>query len=167
MNRGYNIVYDLRNFGLSGASSPGAIGNGIFEHRDVVGSLRYVRSQPHLKNLKPGLFSRCCGTNATMVAMTKHPEEFEDVRATVAPQPISQSAFYRAMLGMMRMTDAFQEVAHALRRATSLDLKDMDMPQYAKAVDVPTLLLQVRDDALTSPNDVQAISMPCRRPRRT
>jgi uncharacterized protein len=57
----------------------------------------------------------------------------------------------------MGMPDALPEVADALRRATSMELKDMDMPQYAVAVDVPTLLLQVHDDALTTPDDVQAI----------
>ena len=31
------------------------------------------------------------------------------------------------------------------------------MPQYAPAVNVPTLLLQVRDDVLTTPSDVQSI----------
>jgi hypothetical protein len=33
----------------------------------------------------------------------------------------------------------------------------MDMPPYAKAVDIPTLLLQVREDTLTTPADVQGI----------
>lgn len=95
--------------------------------------------------------------NATMVGMTLHPEEFRDVRAIVAPQPISLSSFYATILDHMGMPDALPEVAEALRRATSMELKDMDMPQYAKAVDIPTLLVQVRNDVLTTPKDVQAI----------
>lgn len=155
---GYNILaYDLRNFGQSAAGSGGVIGNGIREYRDVIGSLRYVRSRADLGNMKIGLLSRCCGMNATMVAMSRHREEFEGVRAIVAPQPISLSAFYRTILGHMGMSDALPEVADALRRATSMELKDMDMPPYAAAVDIPTLLLQVRDDTLTTPADVQAI----------
>ncbi|MDQ0771620.1 pimeloyl-ACP methyl ester carboxylesterase [Streptomyces aurantiacus] len=155
---GYNILaYDLRNFGQSAAGSGGAIGNGIREYRDVIGSLRYVRSRADLKNMKIGLLSRCCGMNATMVGMDKHPEEFEGVQAIVAPQPISLSAFYRTILGNMGIPDALPEVADALRRATSMELKDMDMPPYATAVDIPTLLVQVRDDTLTTPDDVQAI----------
>ena len=155
---GYNILaYDLRNFGQSGAGSGGVIGNGIREYRDVIGSLRYVRSRPDLKAMKIGLLSRCCGMNATLVGMSRHREEFDGVRAIVAPQPISLSSFYRTILGHMGMPDALPEVADALRRATSMELKDMDMPPYASAVDIPTLLLQVRDDALTTPADVQAI----------
>jgi pimeloyl-ACP methyl ester carboxylesterase len=155
---GYNVLaYDLRNFGQSAAGSGSVIGNGIREYRDVIGSLRYVRSRPDLRNMKLGLLSRCCGMNATMVGMFKHPEEFEEVRAIVAPQPISLSAFYRTILGHMGMLDALPEVADALRRATSMELRDMDMPPYATAVDIPTLLLQVRADTLTTPDDVQAI----------
>jgi predicted alpha/beta hydrolase len=155
---GYNVLaYDLRNFGQSAAGSGGVIGNGIREYRDVIGSLRYVRSRPDLQAMKLGLLSRCCGMNATMVGMAKHPEEFKDVQAIVAPQPISLSSFYRTILDHMGMPDALHEVAEALRRVTSMDLNDMDMPQYASAVDVPTLLLQVRDDTLTTPDDVQAI----------
>ena len=155
---GYNILaYDLRNFGQSAAGSGGVIGNGIREYRDVIGSLRYVRSRADLKTMKIGLLSRCCGMNATMVALSKHREEFDDVHAIVAPQPISLSSFYRTILGHMGMSDALPEVADALRRVTSMELKDMDMPQYATAVDVPTLLLQVRDDTLTTPADVQAM----------
>jgi hypothetical protein len=74
---GYNILtYDLRNFGQSAAGSGGAIGNGIREYRDVIGSLRYVRSRSDLNAMKIGLLSRCCGMNATMVGMAKHREEF-------------------------------------------------------------------------------------------
>ena len=155
---GYNILaYDLRNFGQSGAGSGGVIGNGIREYRDVIGSLRYVRSRFDLKDMKIGLLSRCCGMNATMVGLAKHPEEFADVRAIVAPQPISLGSFYRTILGHMGMPDALPEVADALRHATSMELKDMEMPPYAAAVDIPTLLVQVRDDTLTTPADVQAI----------
>lgn len=155
---GYNILaYDLRNFGQSAAGSGGVIGNGIREYRDVIGSLRYIRSRSDLKDMKIGLLSRCCGMNATMVAMSKHREEFDDVRAIVAPQPISLSAFYRTILSHMGIPDALPEVADALRRSTSMELKDMDMPPYATAVDIPTLLLQVRNDTLTTPDDVQAI----------
>ena len=50
---GYNVLaYDLRNLGFS---SPGAIGGynpEFFEYRDVIGSLRYVRSREDTKSVK-------------------------------------------------------------------------------------------------------------------
>src|SRR5246500_1657621 len=43
---GYNVLaYDLRNHGLSGAANGGVVSGGIFESRDVLGSLRYVRGE--------------------------------------------------------------------------------------------------------------------------
>jgi hypothetical protein len=92
---GYNVLaYDLRAFGQNGAGSGRVTGKGIREYRDFIGSMRYVRSRPDLQAMKVGLLSRCCGMNATMVGMAKHPEEFEGVQAIVAPQPISLSSFY-------------------------------------------------------------------------
>jgi uncharacterized protein len=74
----------------------GGVGsNGIFESRDVVGSLQYVMRREDLRDMKLGLFSRCCGANARMVAMTKHPEYFKDIRCMVASQPVSLRPFYR------------------------------------------------------------------------
>jgi pimeloyl-ACP methyl ester carboxylesterase len=41
---GYNVLcYDMRNFGQSGAANGGIGSNGIFEARDVIGSLQYVK----------------------------------------------------------------------------------------------------------------------------
>lgn len=42
---GYNVLtYDLRNHGLSGSANGGGSTSGLFEARDVVGSLRYARA---------------------------------------------------------------------------------------------------------------------------
>jgi hypothetical protein len=72
---GYNVLcYDMRNFGHSG----GIGSNGIFESRDVIGSLQYVTAREDLRDMTVGLFSRCCGGNATMIAMTNHPKYFKD-----------------------------------------------------------------------------------------
>ena len=43
---GYNVLaYDLRNHGLSAAANGGIGSSGIFEARDVVGSLQYARDR--------------------------------------------------------------------------------------------------------------------------
>jgi hypothetical protein len=69
---GYNVLcYDMRNFGHSGAANGGVGSNGIFESRDVVGSLQYVKRREDLRRMTVGFFSRCCGANATMIAMAK------------------------------------------------------------------------------------------------
>lgn len=74
---GYHVLaYDLRNFGHSGAANGGLFTVGRFESRDVLGSLRYIRTRPDTRDMTIGLFSRCVGGNATMFAMTTNPEAF-------------------------------------------------------------------------------------------
>ncbi len=56
---GYNVLaYDMRNFGRSGTANGGIGSNGIFESRDVVDSLQYVKARVDLRNMTVGLFSR-------------------------------------------------------------------------------------------------------------
>jgi uncharacterized protein len=71
---GYNVLaYDLRNFGLSGAANGGIASSGIFEARDVAGSLAYARSRRDTRAMTIGLFSRGLGCSSTFAAMTQLP----------------------------------------------------------------------------------------------
>lgn len=91
---GYNILtYDLRNHGLSSDANGVTSGLGLIEARDVVGSLRYVRSREDLAAMKLGLYSRCMGGNSTIVAMNYWPEEFDDVEALVVLNAVSGKSF--------------------------------------------------------------------------
>jgi hypothetical protein len=63
---GYNVLaYDLRNFGLSGAANGGIASSGIFEARDVAGSLTYARTRHDTRAMTISLFSRCLGCSST------------------------------------------------------------------------------------------------------
>ncbi len=155
---GYNVLcYDLRNFGHSGAANGGIAGNGLFEYRDVIGSLQYVKGRKDLDRMTVGLFSRCMGMNATMIAMKKHPEFFKDIRCIVAPQPVSLGAFYGRITKNLGIADRIDEIDAELRLLIGLSLEQMSVTEYAKAVNVPTFIIQVRDDVLTFPSDVQTI----------
>ncbi len=154
---GYNVlVYDMRNFGHSGVGN-GLGSNGIFEARDMVGAIQYVRSRPELNAMKLGLFPRCCGANATMIAMTKYPEYFTDVLCMVAPQPVSLRPFYERLTEILGIPDRIDDVDRELQLITSFTLDDMSPIPYAKNVHVPTFIIQVRNDALTKESDVQQI----------
>src|SRR6266436_2998676 len=66
---GYNVLaYDLRNFGHSGAANGGIASSGIFEARDVLGSLNYIRHRDDTRDMTIGLFSRCLGCSSTFYA---------------------------------------------------------------------------------------------------
>ncbi|MFS0723644.1 alpha/beta hydrolase [Paenibacillus sp. 1P07SE] len=155
---GYNVLtYDFRNFGHSGAANGGIISAGIFEARDVIGSLNYVRSREDLRDMIIGLFSRCMGCNATMFAMAKYPEAFREVRCMVAPQPLSVRVTLEQSLAHIGIADRIDDLEERIRLHNSFRLDDMSPVQAAKSVKIPTFLYQVHDDVMTRPSDIQAM----------
>ena len=87
---GYNVLaYDLRNHGHSGEGNGGIVSSGVFESRDVLGSLRYARGRQDTHGMRIGLFSRCLGCNSTFHAMTRDPGAFGAVLCLVGEQPVT------------------------------------------------------------------------------
>ncbi|RQS89872.1 S9 family peptidase [Burkholderia seminalis] len=155
---GYNVLtYDARNHGQSGAANGNIFTWGLFESRDVAGSLKYVKSRPDTRGMKLGLLSRCMGANATFVAKTRYPELFADVQALVAVQPISMRAMVERNLEYMGLADQFEAIDREVQLITSFRIDQVSPLEYAKHWQAPAFLLQVRDDALTKPGDVQSI----------
>jgi pimeloyl-ACP methyl ester carboxylesterase len=155
---GYNVLtYDLRNHGHSGAGN-GLVTSGLFEARDVVGSLRYLKSRPDLSGMIVGLFSRCLGCNSTIVAMSRYPDEFAGVRCLVGSQPLSPRFFSERQLERLGVPlERMADLEQAVKLITSMDFDQRSPVRAARDVKVPTLLYQVRDDAMTRPVDVQSI----------
>lgn len=156
---GYHVLaYDLRNCGRSGAADGGVTTGGVFESRDVIGSLGHVRSRRDLRHVKIVLFSRCLGANATFFAMRRAPQAFADVRALVACQPLSprmvlERRFERGGIPL----DLMDELDSRIRQRTGFSLDDMSPVAAARSACVPTLVYQVHDDLMTRPCDVQAV----------
>ncbi|MCO5996017.1 alpha/beta hydrolase family protein [Actinoallomurus rhizosphaericola] len=152
------LAYDLRNFGRSGAADGGLTTGGIFESSDVIGSLRYVRSRPELRDARIALFSRCLGANATLFAMERAPREFEDVRCLVACQPLSARAVLERGLERQGVpVEWIDELDRRIRLRTGFAIDAMSPANAARSVRTPTLVYQVHDDPRTRPDDVQAI----------
>jgi pimeloyl-ACP methyl ester carboxylesterase len=156
---GYHVLaYDLRNFGLSAAANGGLTTGGHFESRDVIGSMRYVRSRPDLQDAKIALFSRCLGANATLFGMERAPQMFADVRCLVACQPLSPRMVLEQSLKRKGIPgECIDEIDRRIRLRTSFSLDAMSPVNAARSVRTPTLVYQVHDDLMTRPADVQAI----------
>ena len=156
---GYNVLaYDLRNFGHSSAANGGIASSGIFEARDVAGSLAYARSRGETAGMTIGLFSRCLGCSSTFAAMTQYPEAFDGVRCLVGPQPVTMKTIVQRRLAMAGVpADRIDDLEQRLILRTSIGFARRAPQEWARNVRIPTFLYQVHDDVLTEPGDVQTM----------
>ncbi|MEU2898724.1 alpha/beta hydrolase family protein [Streptomyces sp. NPDC001273] len=118
---------------------------------------QYVRAREDLKDMTIGLFSRCQGSNATMFAMQRYPEQFEGVRCIVSPQPLSVGVTMQRTLEMLGLPERIAELEKKVRLIVSFPFSEMLPVEAAKSVTIPTFLYQVHDDLMTRPDDVQAM----------
>ncbi len=157
-DEGYNVLaYDMRNLGQSGSANGGISSGGRLEARDVLGSIQYARTNPRLKGMTIGLFSRCQGCNATIYAMAESPDTFGGIRCMVAPQPLSVRVAIEQLLAAMGLDEHVDIVEQELMTINSFRLDEMSPIPFARHVRIPTLLYQVKDDALTRPDDIQGM----------
>jgi pimeloyl-ACP methyl ester carboxylesterase len=156
---GYNVLtYDLRNLGQSGSANGGMCTGGIFESRDVVGSILFARHEAQFRGMRIGLLSRCLGCSASIHAMARRPDAFEDIACMVGVQPVSPGVILGKMLELAHAApELIEDAAQAVRLAIGFGLDEMSPVTPAKKVRIPTFLCQVRRDVLTHPSDVQSI----------
>lgn len=156
---GYNVLtYDLRNHGLSAAANGGITSSGIFEARDVLGSLTYARTRSDLATMRISLFSRCLGADATFAAAYQEPAAFEGIDSLVAAQPVTTKVIISHTLGLLGIPEGhIADVDRGIQLVTGLGFDQQDPLPWAGAVTVPTFIYQVHDDSLVTPADVQSI----------
>lgn len=156
---GYNVLaYDLRNHGFSAPAQNGGYNPGLFEYKDVIGSLNYVRSREDTKDMDIHLHSMCLGGNATLVAMRKQPEAFADVKSMMLIQPISGEALVRRLTKNMWLGEkGYKVFEQKYREIWGYRIEDSSPIVDAAAVNTPTLVTQVKDDSFTFADDVQQV----------
>ena len=156
---GYNILaYDLRNHGFSAPAQNGGYNPKLFEYKDVLGSLEYVKNRFDTNSMDIYLHSMCLGANATLVAMNKHPEAFEEIKAMMLIQPISGESLIRRLSKNMWLGEkGYKTFEQKYREIWGYRIEDSSPINDAVAVTVPTLVTQVKDDSFTFSDDVQQI----------
>ncbi|MBA0429727.1 MULTISPECIES: alpha/beta hydrolase [Stenotrophomonas] len=154
---GYNVLtYDLRNHGNSSAANNGVSGLGQWEWRDCVGVKRFVDAHPLLGKMQVGLFSQCLGGISQYVAISKHPELFENVLCMCSPMvPTPEGLVNRATerMGIERYREL---VDLEFMKLGGFPAAAMSPRPYAPDVQMPVLMWQLTDDAAApNPRDAQ------------
>ncbi len=154
---GYNVLtYDFRNHGESGSGKGNIWGQGFSdEYKDVLAAFDYVNSRDDLKHQTIGLFNPCAGGNAAMNAMTRKPEYFADVKALVCAQPASMPVMSKITLEGMGLGDHLDALSEEQVKLGGPKVSEQSPHNHAGNIQIPTFLLQVKDDAWTIPDDVQ------------
>ncbi|MCX6000034.1 MAG: hypothetical protein NTU41_10740, partial [Chloroflexi bacterium] len=90
------LMFDFRNHGESGPDpNKGIASVGLEEYRDIIAAMEYVRRREGLRNMDVGFVNFCMGANSTIIAMSKEPAAFRNVKCLFAVQPISMGVFVR------------------------------------------------------------------------
>lgn len=160
-NKGYNVLmFDFRNHGESDPSpNAGKAGIGLEEYQDVVAVMDFVKNNESLKNFSLAFVSFCMGANSTIIAMSKEPKKFDNVKCLVAVQPISMGIFVRSYLKKRFSTFGglflFPLVKLFVNLQSKYRLQDMSPAKFVKDLKVPTLYVQTRNDPWTELNDIR------------
>lgn len=159
-NEGYGVLmFDFRNHGESDSSpNGGKAGVGLEEYQDVVAAMDYIQNNEDLKDKNVGFVSFCMGANSTIVAMSKQPDKFGNVKCLVAVQPISMEVFVRSYL-RRRLTRfgaalLFPLIKLFVNLQSKYRLQDMSPAKFVQDLKVPTLYVQTRNDPWTELNDI-------------
>lgn len=156
---GYNVLaYDLRNHGFSAPAQHNAYNPSLFEYKDVIGSLQYIRNREDTKSMDIHLHSMCLGGNSTLVAMKRHSEIFNGVKSMMLIQPISGEYLVKKLCKTMRLGQKGEKVFEEIyRQQFGFRISDSSPIEDAKHVRIPTFVTQVREDKNTYPEDVQRV----------
>jgi hypothetical protein len=158
--KGYWILmFDFRNHGESGRSpNGGKAGVGLEEYKDVIAAMNFIKNRNDLKNFDIGFVSFCMGANSTIIAMSKDPDAFSEVKTLIAVQPISMEVFVRTyakkILTPFGAKLIFPVVKRFVNWRSEHPLEKMSPYRYVKDLRVPTLYIQARNDPWTDLNDI-------------
>ena len=154
---GYNVLtYDIRNHGNSAAANNGLCGIGNWEWRDCVGVKTWVDAHPELSEMDVALYSQCMGGNSQYRAIYERPDLFANVKCMVSPMVVSMSAIYDAFSELQGVRQYQELIDLELMKMGAFITADMTPHRWAHKVTMPTLIVQVKDDAWTrNPADGQ------------
>ncbi|MEM7381952.1 MAG: alpha/beta hydrolase [Bacteroidota bacterium] len=145
---GYSVLmYDMRNHGNS--EQNGWVSWGLLERKDVVAAVRFVSEHPEYGSAHIGLLSICMGQGASTFAFGQEEElkRYTNLKTMISVQPLTYDKFVKAM-GLPGFLINAGNKFNIEKRNTDLT-GDAFMP-YVKDINVPTLVIQNRNDPMTN-----------------
>lgn len=154
--QGYTVLmYDLRNHGDSDLGTCPWVSWGPEEAQDVLAAVDYIARHPRYGAAAIGLLSICMGSVATTYAYGLGDEglkRYEQVRALIAVQPLHYREFVRAF----GMPDFLNQAGGKLSfERLGFDLLERTFMPDVPSIEIPTLVLQNRNDPWTDQDFVQ------------
>jgi predicted alpha/beta hydrolase len=154
------LMFDFRNHGESGPDPNKGIGEvGLKEYQDVAAALAYIEGQDRLKDMPVGFASFCMGANSTIIAMSKEPRVFKNVKCLFAVQPISMEVFIRTYLKRLFTPVGAKLLLPVARRFMiwrgADSLEKLSPGAYVQDIKVPVMYVQARNDPWTELSDIQ------------
>ena len=154
------LMFDFRNHGESGSDPNKGIGGvGLKKYQDVVAAMDFINRRDDLKGMNVGFVSFCMGANSTIIAMSKQPEVFKNVKCLFAVQPISMEVFVRTYIGKFISPTGAMLLMPVVKKWVlwrgADPLNKMSPADYAKDIKVPTIYVQARNDPWTELSDIK------------
>ncbi|ANM29745.1 alpha/beta hydrolase [Acidobacteria bacterium Mor1] len=153
---GYSVLmYDMRNHGESDLGTCPWISWGPEEAKDVIAATRFVSDHPRYQQAEIGLLGICMGSVSTTYAFGMGKQglgRFENIKATVAVQPLHYREFVKAfgMPGFLNRAGG----KTSLERL-GFDLNERTFMSDVHHITLPTMVIQNRNDPWTDPALVQ------------
>lgn len=156
VEHGYSVLlYDFRNHGASEVGTTPWITWGAEEAKDVIAAVDFVANQrPEFEGASIGLLGICMGGSATTYAFSREDglRNYPNVKALIAVQPLPYTEFVEAfgLPGFLARAGAKVTVER-----TGMDLNDVRVIPEVKNINVPTLVMQNRNDPWSTPEVVE------------
>lgn len=154
------LMFDFRNHGESGPDpNNGIAGVGLEEYKDVVAAMDYIKGRDELKNMAVGFVSFCMGVNSTIIAMSKQPNAFKNVKCLFAVQPISMEVFVRTYAKRLLTPVGARLLLPMVKKFIiwrgAHPLEKMSPRDYVKDIKVPAMYVQAKNDPWTELSDIR------------
>lgn len=156
VDTGYSVLaYDTRNHGNSDSAGDGWVSWGPTEHLDVIAAVKFVSSHADFSESPVGLLSICMGLASTTYAFGAEDglAGQPNIKALLGVQPLSYGDF---MENVMRLPGFLSRRVNAKNsERTGVDLKHTSFMADVSKIDVPTMLVQNKNDPFPTMENVQ------------